>query len=170
MRFKKTRTAWSVCCGVLCLLLVGLWARSYFSFDRVSGLVVDDHCVIMVSHSGHVSAVTTTGPVIVTWNIPKWDSGPILPYNVTEDDWMRMIHAHDPAWQDADMVWPKRTILGFGWMTRGLYTNLPKGETGWHSQGLTWRSLASIGVSGLIVPHWFGVLALAFMASLPWMP
>jgi hypothetical protein len=34
MRFRKLRIAWSVTCGVLCLLLIVLWVRSYW-WDEV---------------------------------------------------------------------------------------------------------------------------------------
>jgi hypothetical protein len=36
MRFRKTRIAISACCVVLCLLLIGLWVRSYRYSDAVS--------------------------------------------------------------------------------------------------------------------------------------
>src|SRR4026208_580489 len=29
MRFRKLRITWSVVCGIACLLLIGLWVRSY---------------------------------------------------------------------------------------------------------------------------------------------
>jgi hypothetical protein len=35
MRFRKLRIAWSVICGVLCLLLIVLWVRSYYRTDRI---------------------------------------------------------------------------------------------------------------------------------------
>lgn len=35
MRFKKTRIAVSVCCGILCLLLIGLWVRSSCWIDQI---------------------------------------------------------------------------------------------------------------------------------------
>jgi hypothetical protein len=35
MRFRKLRIAWSVACGVICLLLILLWVRSYFRLDRI---------------------------------------------------------------------------------------------------------------------------------------
>ena len=34
MRFRKLRIAWSVGCGIVCLLLIMLWARSYGTWDR----------------------------------------------------------------------------------------------------------------------------------------
>src|SRR3954451_10336249 len=36
MRHRKLRIAWSVACGIICLLLVALWVRSYFSFDELT--------------------------------------------------------------------------------------------------------------------------------------
>ena len=29
MRFRKLRIAWSVACGIACVLLIVLWVRSY---------------------------------------------------------------------------------------------------------------------------------------------
>jgi hypothetical protein len=36
-RFRKLRIAWSVGCGILCLLLIVLWVRSLRAEDRLSG-------------------------------------------------------------------------------------------------------------------------------------
>jgi hypothetical protein len=35
MKYRKLRTAWSVACGLLCLLLIVLWVRSYWRWDSV---------------------------------------------------------------------------------------------------------------------------------------
>jgi hypothetical protein len=37
MKYRKLRIAWSVGWGVLCLLLVALWVRSYWWRDTYSG-------------------------------------------------------------------------------------------------------------------------------------
>jgi hypothetical protein len=167
MAFKKTRIAFSVSCGMLCLLLAGLWVRSYFAFDRLSGQVANDRSIILVSYAGGVTAAVTS-PGTLKWNTPRWDSGPILANNITHDDWTSLVQTQSPSWNDTDIVWPERTILGFGWMIRGTYNNIPNGETGWHPQGLSGRSWTA-DANGLRVPHWFGVLTLAFLASLPWL-
>ena len=39
MKYRKLRIAWSVGCGVACLLLIGLWVRSYWSNDHLRGTV-----------------------------------------------------------------------------------------------------------------------------------
>jgi hypothetical protein len=36
MKYRKLRIAWSMGCGVLCVLLVVLWVRSYWHCDRLS--------------------------------------------------------------------------------------------------------------------------------------
>jgi hypothetical protein len=35
MRFRKLRIAFSVACGIACLLLIGMWVRSYWNLDQV---------------------------------------------------------------------------------------------------------------------------------------
>jgi len=35
MRFRKLRIAWSIVCGIACLLLIALWVRSYLRIDWV---------------------------------------------------------------------------------------------------------------------------------------
>jgi hypothetical protein len=37
MRFRKLRIAWSVGCGILCVLLIALWVRSYWWVDLMLG-------------------------------------------------------------------------------------------------------------------------------------
>jgi hypothetical protein len=36
MRFRKLRIAWSVGCGVMCLLLIAMWVRSHYYLDECS--------------------------------------------------------------------------------------------------------------------------------------
>jgi hypothetical protein len=35
MKFRNLRIAWSVMCGILCLMLIALWVRSYWQWDNV---------------------------------------------------------------------------------------------------------------------------------------
>jgi hypothetical protein len=37
MKYRKLRIAWLVACGILCLLLIAMWVRSYWRHDRVFG-------------------------------------------------------------------------------------------------------------------------------------
>jgi hypothetical protein len=54
MKYRKLRIAWSVLCGFLCLLLIGLWERSYWWIDGVSGNR-GRHYVYCDMHSGRAS-------------------------------------------------------------------------------------------------------------------
>ena len=45
MRFRKLRIAWSVGCGIACVLLIALWVRSYWKFDSVTVFLPTDCCV-----------------------------------------------------------------------------------------------------------------------------
>ena len=36
MRFRKLRIAWSVVCGIACVLLLVLWVRSYWNWDCIN--------------------------------------------------------------------------------------------------------------------------------------
>jgi hypothetical protein len=35
MKYRKLRIAWSVTCGIACVLLIVLWVRSYYHTDRI---------------------------------------------------------------------------------------------------------------------------------------
>jgi hypothetical protein len=62
MRFRKLRIAWSVVCGILCLLLTALWVRSYLRWD----VVCQDKwaAFIAVSSSrGYVQLVAADNPL-----------------------------------------------------------------------------------------------------------
>ena len=43
IRFRKLRIAWSILCGIACVLILGFWFRSYF---------YEDHCYVIILQSG----------------------------------------------------------------------------------------------------------------------
>jgi hypothetical protein len=43
MKYRKLRIAWSTACGILCLLLIALWVRSYFGRIGVEVFATHDH-------------------------------------------------------------------------------------------------------------------------------
>jgi hypothetical protein len=51
MKLPKLRIAWSVGCGIACLLMIVLWVRSYWRFDQfiLSG-VITEHFACTSSH------------------------------------------------------------------------------------------------------------------------
>ena len=36
MRFRTLRIAWSILCGFVCVLLIAVWVRSFWSADHVA--------------------------------------------------------------------------------------------------------------------------------------
>jgi hypothetical protein len=59
MRFGKLRIAWAVVCGILCLLLILLWLRSYAIRDTV-WLLTTNRGIELNSELGHVVIISTT--------------------------------------------------------------------------------------------------------------
>ena len=86
MKYRKLRIAWSVVCGVLCLMLIVLWVRSYVVYDRV---VVDYPSGVewFISNKG-VYIVSTYGllaPHLQSWSFgrTRWGTVVCLPYSLT---------------------------------------------------------------------------------------
>ena len=40
MKYRKLRIAWSIACGILCLLLIALWVRSYWWVTNIQVLSI----------------------------------------------------------------------------------------------------------------------------------
>jgi hypothetical protein len=57
MNYRKLRIAWSVGWGVLCLLLIALWVRSYWRFDRCLLARSSNRVVSISSNLGVISLV-----------------------------------------------------------------------------------------------------------------
>jgi hypothetical protein len=63
MRFRKLRIAWSVVWGVLCVLLIVLWARSFYIADIAMGNISASTAFTITSDKGKVGlAVNTAAP------------------------------------------------------------------------------------------------------------
>ena len=90
MKYRKLRIAFSAVCGVLCLLLIALWVRSYVVYDRVvvhypGGL----EWFISYSNKG-VYIVSTYGLLAPHANVQwwsfernRWGTAVCLPYSLT---------------------------------------------------------------------------------------
>lgn len=52
MRYRKARIAWSAVCGILCLLLIGLWVRSYWQADYLLVRISAKQMLFTSSHWG----------------------------------------------------------------------------------------------------------------------
>jgi hypothetical protein len=54
MKFRKLRIAWSVMCGMLCVLLIALWVRSYSWTDAIQYNPVERYVTGLTSRQGVV--------------------------------------------------------------------------------------------------------------------
>jgi hypothetical protein len=55
---KSLRIAWSVTCGIACVLLIALWVRSYASEEWLQGHLSGDQNFVLTSVTGHVNLST----------------------------------------------------------------------------------------------------------------
>lgn len=55
MKFRKLRIAWSVACGIACVLLVALWVRSYKHDDALQALAPSSSPLVLRSFKGQLS-------------------------------------------------------------------------------------------------------------------
>jgi hypothetical protein len=100
MRYRKLRIAWSVGCGIACVLLIVLWVRSYLNYeDAMWRSATDSLCV----HSGlgHVLVVEQPG------NKPQY-AFPMWKWTVGSQP------ITDPVNLERDIMNYHKT-LGFGW-------------------------------------------------------
>src|SRR6478736_3543421 len=68
MKYRNLRIAWSSFCGLLCFLLICLWARSYFAFDDFyhgfpdkSGYIVESLNGALVIEYIHLPVILDSG-------------------------------------------------------------------------------------------------------------
>jgi hypothetical protein len=73
MRFRKLRIAFSAACGVLCLLLIVLWVRSYTWVDTARGALTETKALQVRSFQGQLSLNSYGDKNGWYW---KWQSSP----------------------------------------------------------------------------------------------
>jgi hypothetical protein len=56
MRIRKLRIAWSVGCGILCVLLIVLWVRSYSWLNQAQYKLSNTASFVVLSAGGTISA------------------------------------------------------------------------------------------------------------------
>jgi hypothetical protein len=54
LKFRKLRIAFSAVCGVVCLLLIALWVRSYWWNDTINSPTRGDHFFVAQSIRGYL--------------------------------------------------------------------------------------------------------------------
>jgi len=58
MKYRKLRIAWSVACGLLCLLIIILWVRSFWKFDGY----------ILQTRTARGGASSLRGSILLQWD------------------------------------------------------------------------------------------------------
>src|SRR5688572_22570181 len=67
LRYRKLRIAWSIGWGVLCLMLIALWVRSYYWRERVV-IGLYGNTGLQVGHViGQVRVITFQAPGLSVW-------------------------------------------------------------------------------------------------------
>jgi hypothetical protein len=94
MRYRKLRIAFSAVCGVVCLLLIVLWLRSYYRLDRLWH-VDKNLCLTMIG--------STTGTV-------EFHHASQSRLAIAPQAWW---HSSDPAPKDVSDFWASADKNGF---------------------------------------------------------
>jgi hypothetical protein len=76
MRFRKLQIAWSVACGIVVVLVVALWVRSYFTSDNF----------IWTGSQAAISCISSRGQLGTLWD-PTGGGGPVEMQGVTFYNW-----------------------------------------------------------------------------------
>jgi hypothetical protein len=52
MKYRKLRIAWSVGCGIACILLIAMWVRTTYFCETIFGPVASSSSLVMTSRQG----------------------------------------------------------------------------------------------------------------------
>ena len=101
MKYRKLRIAWSVVCGMFCLLLIVLWVRSFYRYDEVLVTVSDNIGVWLESMPGqmNVSRLSAVGGIWILRSTSieeEWEFPPHV--GLTVKDGRVWIPHWFPAW------------------------------------------------------------------------
>jgi len=71
MRYRKLRIAWSVLWGLVAVLLVVLWVRSYWWLNLIKGPLTPSKTLVVTSSKGFF-VVGTLSSTAYIWKIDRW--------------------------------------------------------------------------------------------------
>jgi hypothetical protein len=74
--FRGLRIAWTVGFGILCLLLIALWVRSYWWIDVLAGPDISDRLFSLTSNSSGLTLAgyETSHPAVSPWSTTTFSS------------------------------------------------------------------------------------------------
>jgi hypothetical protein len=102
MKYRKLRIAWSVTCGILCLLLIALWVRSYWRYtDAGTG----------VGKLAYVGCNTYQGTLQINWGDPELFGGEWFWSDTSHAEFNALISGSP----DAPPIIPPRLFPGFSY-------------------------------------------------------
>jgi hypothetical protein len=81
MRYRKLRIAWTMFCGIACVLLIALWARSFWASDNVKWVYSTPRGIGATVFNGHilVSNYIYVGANRVEWRLNRSpDDAPVM--------------------------------------------------------------------------------------------
>jgi hypothetical protein len=143
MRFRKLRIAFSMVCGILCMLLIALWVRSYWWYGSVEIRVSSTRELMVMSVQGYT----------------YWGTLPDQDWN-----WNVSIEPLDEGNQTFN-PFGTRNVTHNVIRTGNLASNV--------NARLNWRGRFGFGLSHspdvqfVSFPHWFLVLLSAAFATAP---
>jgi hypothetical protein len=139
MKFRKLRIAWSVLCSIICVLLIGLWVRSYSIIDSAHVKLSDDYILCR----------TSSFRGCIYFCVDK--------ARIPNDFPPRNLHQHVRSW-----FWPR-----WGWWAPTIqeYFNgqpMPKAEFPWFSY------IGAKTFFSLKTPIWFWLIVCGAIAVASW--
>jgi hypothetical protein len=124
MKYRKLRIAWSVGCGILCLLLIALWVRSYLVFEAIgrgSQASSETTSFIIMSNNGTLIISRRTAPTKeLQYVIPdKWSYQTARPEFATDRKFLwirgnRELIVQIPTWLPVPLL---AVVAGMPWVT-----------------------------------------------------
>jgi hypothetical protein len=116
MKYRYLRIAFSAVCGIICLLLIVLWVRSFWVHDFIRvqhGILIDGNARAMgqiftfVSSKGRCTCVHVTNDAK-----PWWFRRNILPYSPEEGEVFPFNVRQNHIWMGFDAYWSSTTAYG----------------------------------------------------------
>jgi hypothetical protein len=87
MRYRKLRIAFSVACGIACVLLIALWVRSYWWVDCMSAPYGFHQTLFFASYEGKTYTHKYANPDSAVWMPMGWTRQSIeIPVHLYADD------------------------------------------------------------------------------------
>jgi hypothetical protein len=146
LKYRKLRIAWSVGWGVVCLLVVVLWVRSYTYWDRPHGAFGPWHGFYFNSIRGHVFLN-------------------IMPEKNSTWAWMTI-----PATSLTDTEATGEEFSATFPVSAGMPQTVYRFQFKWEFNILGIGVVKTPSVRYVAMPYWFVAALIAVTAAVPWLP